>query len=226
MAIDNRFGVGNRQSPTQCQHRPQQGKKDLVLHVVSGADKNKVTRRQNKITQKIKSRTENECHKRDMPWVRSPDASHWHATFFWYVRVRQLFLWLCGPSASPSPAGAGDAPHPTPFAVCVWLCPPHVPRGCPGIVACGWGRDGAGPSREPPPPTQMHPHRACFRMPGLWHPPPPCRSPHPVRTPLAPGMHWKGGRCAHPLPSRAPSQCPATVPLTPSGGANGVHNRQ
>ena len=38
-------------------------------------------------------------------------------------------------------------------------------------------------------------------------------------------MHWKGGRYPPP-PSRAPSLCPATVPLTPSAGFNGICNRQ
>ena len=41
------------------------------------------------------------------------------------------------------------------------------------------------------------------------------------------GMHWKGGRYAPPPPpSRAPSLCPATVPLTPSASLNGICNRQ
>ena len=39
-------------------------------------------------------------------------------------------------------------------------------------------------------------------------------------------MHWKGGRNPPPPASRAPSLCPATVPLTPSAGFNGICNRQ
>ena len=39
-------------------------------------------------------------------------------------------------------------------------------------------------------------------------------------------MHWKEGRCPLPPPSRAPSLCPATVPLTPSASLNGICNRQ
>ena len=38
------------------------------------------------------------------------------------------------------------------------------------------------------------------------------------------GMYWKGGR--YPPPSSAPGLCPVTVPLTPSGGCNGICNRQ
>ena len=38
-----------------------------------------------------------------------------------------------------------------------------------------------------------------------------------------PGMHWSGGRYP---PSRAPSLCPATVPLTPDAGFLGICNRQ
>ena len=37
-------------------------------------------------------------------------------------------------------------------------------------------------------------------------------------------MHWNGREVA-PL-SRAPSLCPATVPLTPDAGFNGICNRQ
>ena len=33
-------------------------------------------------------------------------------------------------------------------------------------------------------------------------------------------MHWKGGRYPPAPPSRAPSLCPATVPLTPSARLN------
>ena len=40
-----------------------------------------------------------------------------------------------------------------------------------------------------------------------------------------PAMLWKGGR-PPPPPSRAPSLCPATVPLTPSAGFNGICNRR
>ena len=39
------------------------------------------------------------------------------------------------------------------------------------------------------------------------------------------GMHWEGGEITSP-PSRAPSLCPATVPLTPSAGFDGICNRQ
>ena len=42
----------------------------------------------------------------------------------------------------------------------------------------------------------------------------------------APGMHWKGGKYPPPPPSRAPSLCPATVPLTASVSFNGIGNRQ
>ena len=64
-----------------------------------------------------------------------------------------------------------------------------------------------------------------------------------VTCPSAPcptAMHWTGGVPPPPLcdipsgccsftpppPSRAPSLCPATVPLTPSAGLNGICNRQ
>ena len=40
------------------------------------------------------------------------------------------------------------------------------------------------------------------------------------------GMHWKGGGGTPLPPSRAPSLCPATVPLTPGAGLNGFCNRQ
>ena len=46
-----------------------------------------------------------------------------------------------------------------------------------------------------------------------------------LHYPPPPGMHWKRGR--HPPPaSRAPSLCPATVPLTASASLNGSCNRQ
>ena len=47
-------------------------------------------------------------------------------------------------------------------------------------------------------------------------PPPPAQSPN-----RSAGIHWQGGRCPPPPPSRVPSLRPATVPLTASAGLNG-----
>ena len=46
--------------------------------------------------------------------------------------------------------------------------------------------------------------------------------------PSSPGMHRKGGEVLQPPPPpfRAPSLCPATVPLTASARLNGICNRQ
>ena len=49
--------------------------------------------------------------------------------------------------------------------------------------------------------------------------------PGPDRRPPAQGCTTKR-RAPLPPPSRAPSLCPATVPLTPSAGLNGICNRQ
>ena len=63
------------------------------------------------------------------------------------------------------------------------------------------------------PQTKQGPSRAS----QCWVRTPPPLPPVRVGT----GMHWKGGRYP-----RAPSLCPATVPLTPSARFNGICNRQ
>ena len=70
-----------------------------------------------------------------------------------------------------------------------------------------------------PPGTRTRTHAPAAR----WlSPPAPAPAPAP---PPPPGMHWKGGGYPRP-PSRAPTLCPATVPLTPSASLKGIRSRQ
>ena len=69
---------------------------------------------------------------------------------------------------------------------------------------------------------------------GLRSDPPPQPPPPPPSVSGGaggtPGVHWIWGggatREVPPPPSRAPSLCPATAPLTPSASFNGIRNRQ
>ena len=79
--------------------------------------------------------------------------------------------------------------------------------------------------QPPPPPPQTNGGKTWgkrnFSAPFLVHN---LLDPRPLPPP---GMHWKGGRPPPPPQfCKAPSLCPATVSLTPSGRLNGIFNRQ
>ena len=64
-------------------------------------------------------------------------------------------------------------------------------------------------------PTNLHKRPTTYYKSATSLPPIDCKP----ATDFFPGMHWKGG-------SRAPSLCPATVPLMARASANGIQNRQ
>ena len=144
---------------------------------------------------------------------------------------------LCpGPYSAPLAGGlyAGLAPQTV-------LCPQwsSAAAGRKWLLGSTEGATPCSPDETPSPPPLLRPRRPQFKPPqseGAGVVP-------PSRGPAAPpkecvvraattcaiiqrGMHWKGGEAAPPPPSsRAPSLCPATVPLTASAGFNGICNR-
>ena len=96
--------------------------------------------------------------------------------------------------------------------------------GCVGVVG-GW-RAPSGALCSPPPlpsPQGMHWKAAVGRV---WNHH--CRSSRacPKAFLAYSVLHWTRGGGTPPPRSRAPSLCPATVPLTPSASLTGVCNRQ
>ena len=83
-------------------------------------------------------------------------------------------------------------------------------------------RNEEGAARPPQNGKKQHGNEGLALRDSLPRPPPPQSDRH--EPPPPPGMHWKGG---YPPPSsRAPSLCPATVPLTASVSFNGIGDRQ
>ena len=125
----------------------------------------------------------------------------------------------CGANEEASPSRALRLTFPRPWALCIAL---HLIRNCLCHGVVGELEDEGALHRVAVPVyfveagVRVREEAVPAQSTAQLCPPPP-----------SPGMHWKRGEPPPPPPlSRAPSLCPATVPLTASASLNGICNRQ